>query len=333
MKITRIITAINNEKIFEELKNKKNIKIICNNVQYKEGILEILEKNKKINYIIFNENIYGQIKIEELIKNIKKINNKIKTIIILNKKDLIKEEYLSKNKIKYIYEKELTVPKILEKMHDKKRIFCVIGNNGAGKTITTLILSELIAKYKNKKILIIEDNIENNSILKIYKLQNKEKNTSIRNRTIKIKNNIYLFNIKKILKNYYKNKIKIVNEINKIKKNFDYIFIDTQNSDSHKIYTEITEENLLILNPNILEINKIKKYIIKSNTEIKTILNNYNENSISENIIKQIFKNKIKIIEKIENNKSYNQIINNNFNIEFLDKKTRNKYLKIIKNL
>ena len=86
-----IITAINNEKIFNQLKNIKNLKIISNNIQYKEGIIEILEKNKNINYIIFDENLYGQIKIEELVEKIKKINNKINIIILLNKIDFIKE--------------------------------------------------------------------------------------------------------------------------------------------------------------------------------------------------------------------------------------------------
>ena len=329
----KILTAINNEKLFTELKNNKNIKIISNNVQYKEGILEILENNKKINYIILNENLYGQITIEELISKSKTINNKIKIIIILNKKDLIKEDYLFKNKIKFIYEKEISTQKILENIFSKKKVVGIIGNPGTRKTITALILSELIVKYKNKRILIIEDNIENNSILEIYKLKNKEKHTNIKNRTIKIKHNLYLFKIKQISNNYKKNKIKIINEINKIKNNYDYIFIDVQNIDSYKIYNEIIEENLLLLNANILEINKIKKFIINSGIEIKAILNNYNENSISEKILKEIFKNKIKIIEKIENNKNYNLIINNNFNIEFLDKKTRNKYFRIINNI
>ena len=46
----KILTAINNEKIFKELKNKNNIEIISNDIQYKEGILETLEKNKNINF-------------------------------------------------------------------------------------------------------------------------------------------------------------------------------------------------------------------------------------------------------------------------------------------
>ena len=69
-----ILIAINNIKIFEELKKEKNINIISNDIQYKEGILEILEKNKNIDFIIINEKLYGQIKIEELIKERKKVN-------------------------------------------------------------------------------------------------------------------------------------------------------------------------------------------------------------------------------------------------------------------
>ena len=329
----KIITAINNEKIFKELKTKKNIKIISNNIQYKEGILEILEKNKNINYIILDENIYGQIKIEELIEKIKIINNKINIIIILNKKDLIKQEYLIENKIKYIYIEELSVEKILEIIFDKNKIIGITGNEGNGKTIITLIISELIAKYKNKKILIVEDNINNNSILTIYRLKNKYKNNYSKNKAIKIKNNLELLNIKNILNNYRKDKFKIINTINKIKNKYDYIFIDMQNMDSYKFYKEIIEENILILNANVLEFEKIKRFINKDEIEFKTILNNYNENSISEEILKKVFCNKINIIGKIENNKNFNLIINNNLNLEFLDKKTKNKFFKIIKNI
>ena len=329
----KIITAINNEKIFKELKSEKNIKIISNDIQYKEGILEILEKNKNINYIIFNENLYGQIKIEELIKKIKTINNKINIIIILNKKDLIKQEYLIKNKIKYIYKEALSTDKILEIIFYKNKLIGIIGNEGSGKTIITLMLSELITKYKNKKILIIEDNINNNSILNIYKLKNKYKNNYSKNKTIKIKNNLYLLNIKSFSNNYIKNKLKIINEINKIKNKYDYIFIDMQNINSYEIYKEIIEKNILILNSNLLEIEKIKKFINKNDVNLKIILNNYNQNAISKNILEKTFNNKIRTIGEIENNKNFNLIINNNFNLEFLDKKTKNKFLKIIKNI
>jgi len=236
-----------------------------------------------------NENISGQIKIEELIKKIKKINNKINIIIILNKKDLIKEEYLSKNKIKFIYAEKLSSENITEKIFNKNKVIGMLGNGGSGKSITTIILSEILKKYNDKKVCIVKD--------------------------------------------YKKDKTKIINKINKNKNNFDYIFIDIQNTNNYKFYEKIIDENILILNSNILEINKIKKVIIKNNFKFNIILNNYNENSISEEILKKIFKNKIKVIGKIENNKKYNLIINNNFNINYLDNKTKEKFLKIIEDM
>ena len=108
-----IVTALNNEKINKELNKIQNINIISKDIQYKEGIIELLEKNNNVQYIIINENISGQIKIEQLIKNIKIKNKKTNIIMVLNKKEKIKENYLAENKIKYIYIEELNIKKIL----------------------------------------------------------------------------------------------------------------------------------------------------------------------------------------------------------------------------
>ena len=58
----KIITAINNPKLNDELKNEKNIEIICKDIFYKEGILEILENEINIDYIIINSQLEGEIK-------------------------------------------------------------------------------------------------------------------------------------------------------------------------------------------------------------------------------------------------------------------------------
>ena len=50
----KIIKSINNPKLNDELKNEKNIEIICKDIFYKEGILEILENEINIDYIIIN---------------------------------------------------------------------------------------------------------------------------------------------------------------------------------------------------------------------------------------------------------------------------------------
>ena len=327
--MTHIITAINNKKIYNELQNNNNIKIISKDIQYKEGILEILEKNQKINFIILKENLPGQIKNIELINKIKIINSKIKLIFILNKKDNIKEKYFKNNNIKYIYYSEINIKKILEIINIENKIISILGSSGGGKTINLLLMSRLLSE--NKKILIIE---ENKSIINLFK------NRKINQEIIEIKNNMFLLDINSLnLKDNLTNKINyklIINKINFIKNNYDYIFIEISNLYKYKLYEKVINKNIFILNSNLLEINKNQKiinYLLNKNKRINVILNNYNQNSISENILKNIFNNKIKIIEKLKNNKNYNLIINNNFNIKYLDISTKNKIIKIINNI
>ena len=57
----KIITAINNPNLNNELKKEKYLRVIGRDLQYKEAILEMLEINK-IDIIIINENLQGKIK-------------------------------------------------------------------------------------------------------------------------------------------------------------------------------------------------------------------------------------------------------------------------------
>ena len=108
----KIITAIDNPKINEELKNEKNIEVIGKDIFYKEGILEILEKNININYIIINNKLSGEIKLNNLIEKIIEKNEKIKIIILIKKENknnlnkIIKENnYIKNNNLKNIKNK------------------------------------------------------------------------------------------------------------------------------------------------------------------------------------------------------------------------------------
>ena len=118
----KIITAINNPIINEKLKKEK-IEVIGKDIQYKEGILEILENNKEINFILIDEKLPGEIKNDELINKIKKINKNIEIIFfikkenkknaIINEKKIIKDEKI-KSKIKIVdYEKEIKIESFL----------------------------------------------------------------------------------------------------------------------------------------------------------------------------------------------------------------------------
>ena len=224
-----IITAINDKKIYSELENNKHIKIISKDIQYKEGILEMLEENKNINFIILKEDLPGQIKNIELINKIKKINSKIKLIFILNKKEDIKENYFKKNNINYVYCSEINIKKILEIINIENKIISILGSCGSGKTINLLLMAELLSK--NKRILIFE---ENKSVINL--LKSRKTNEEI----IEIKNNIFLLNInllkkEKVLTNKIDYKL-IIDKINLIKNNYDYIFIEISNLYKYKLY-------------------------------------------------------------------------------------------------
>lgn len=118
----KIITAINNPKLNEQLKKENKFEIIGKDIQYKEAIIEILEKNNKIDLIIINEKIPGEINLEKLIEKIKLINEKIKIIFILEKENNDIEKILIKNNIKDIYYNNKINLEELIKIINKKEI-------------------------------------------------------------------------------------------------------------------------------------------------------------------------------------------------------------------
>lgn len=151
----KIITAINNPKLNEQLKKENKFEIIGKDIQYKEAIIEILEKNNKIDLIIINEKIPGEINLEKLIEKIKLINEKIKIIFILEKENNDIEKILIKNNIKDIYYNNKINLEELIKIINKKEIN----------------MEEEIIKLKK---IIEEKNIENAKVKKkkIQKLKN-----------------------------------------------------------------------------------------------------------------------------------------------------------------
>lgn len=394
----KIITAINNPVINEKLKNKK-IEVIGKDIQYKEGILEILENNKEINFILINEKLPGEIKNEELINRIKKINKNIEIIFFIkkenkknsaiNKNKIIENEKL-KSQIRIIsYEKEIKIESFLNLLlyeeknlnndneenftnkvdiTDKKEgkvnkkqniIISVNGDTAVGKKMTALRLSYCLNKYNNKILIIdlntkshnilstIFDKKEKNGVSKIKKKQkiknsvNVFKNKNLKYTNEKIKDNILLknkimINKKTFLITY--NKLIKIKRIKNIKKYYNIIFIILSKNNKNDINKKIIKNsdlNLLILEDNILGINKLKKIIennYKNNLEnTKIIINKNNKFSIDENIIKNIFNN-LEIIGKIKYTDIYNLLINSNFknNILLENKKLKNETKEIV---
>lgn len=97
-----IITAIGDPKINEELKKDNFYNVIGVDIQYQDGVFEILEKNKNIKYLILNLNIFGELNEIDFLEKLIEKNNKIKLIIILEKNNEKIINYLNLKNIKNI---------------------------------------------------------------------------------------------------------------------------------------------------------------------------------------------------------------------------------------
>lgn len=201
-----------------------------------------------------------------------------------------------------------------EEKNNKNKIIKINGNNNSGKSIFSIIISKLLL---NKYKILLIDNDENNILSKIL-LENKNMNNEI----IKILNNFYIINFDYILKE----KINIINYLKKIKKEFDYIIMDSNNKD--KNYRKIIDKEIYLIEPNMFEMKKIKKEIIQNN-KIKIILNKSNLYGIDKNVIEKTINKKI--IGEIEYSKNINLLINNNLELKYLNKKEINNIIKIVK--
>ena len=119
----KIITALGNPNLSEKIKKYKNIEILTKDIQYQEGIFEVLEKEKNIDFLILSENLLGKNKIENLIKKIKEKNNKLKIILVMENKNENIENILyfnGVNKIFYNNEKIINIIKYIENKNEEK---------------------------------------------------------------------------------------------------------------------------------------------------------------------------------------------------------------------
>lgn len=306
----KIITAINNPKLNEELKKEKYIEIIGKDIIYKEGILDILEKEKNIDIIILNENIEGEITLQKLIEKIKQKNEKIKIIIIMEKENIEKEEEFKKEKnIEIYYNNKINLESLIKIIKEKE-----INNE-----------EEIKKEIENLKKIILENNINNKKII------NKEKNKRENENTKKLLKN-------KILKNYL-----IINKLRKIKntkitndnikpennKKGKIINIFGINGSGKTLITSIfgyylqNKNNKILLidfninNPNLHTIFQTKKY----SKNINNLLNKKTE------------KNKNKILKKINNIKfiNYKKINNIKNNKKYFDKNFKKEKINLNK--
>ena len=288
MKKIKVLTAIGNENLNNILKEQDEFEILENDIFYKEGILEFLEKNNDVDILILYENLAGEINIINLINKIKIINNEINIFFILENKNDELEKILKKENIKNIfYINEINVNYFIEKIKNAK-----INNNE--KLIEEInLLKNIINKKDEELIKYKNSNFENKKLVILIGEENVGKTTILNNLK-----NIYwredIFEFKEMNMNDY---LEIKNETYKI------IFVLERKIDKIKFCKKIINE--------LIFKNKI------SPEKINIIFNKIDNYSINKNISKSILKN-INVIGNIKLNKYPDYLVNekNNYKKE-----------------
>lgn len=193
----KILTALQDPKTNEILKEKTKHNIIETDIQYQEGILETLEKNNKIDLIIISQLLPGNIGFKDLINKIKIINNNIEIIAILeNKNNELKDFLKQKNINSIFYNNEITIDELINVIEEKDKNKKEMEINKEIKLLKEIILEN------NKKI---EQNKKEKKINKILSILKEEK--------IKIIKNSKINNIKKFKNKINKTQNKIISVV------------------------------------------------------------------------------------------------------------------------
>ena len=246
MNLKKVITAINNPILNDKLLNCKNIKVLKNDIQYKEGILEILELEKNIDILILSENLPGEINLIELLLKIKK--NNIKIFIILETENDELKNTLFDYGIKNIYYNDKITIDELVKIIEKETIE---SNEELKNEIEKLkeIINEKEYSNERKIIKFYKGKITKN-IIEIYKKITKkhEKNSTKNDKKIIIfcgnynsgKSIVLALFTKTLFKKSKKNLVINFNE-----KNNDIFFI------LNKRNNEYSDKNIIEKNENL----------------------------------------------------------------------------------
>lgn len=274
----RILTALQNPEINKILKEQTNYNVVENDIQYQEGIIEILEKNNKINLIIISELLPGNIGIKETINKIKEFNSDIEIIVILeNKNSKIKEFLIQKNIKSIFYNNQITIDELINNIKQKEEKTSQIEINKEIEILKEMILeNKKNTKSKTNKIEKIKIKIKKEIIkLKEIILRKTEETINRKNTIISIVGaagvgkSVFISLFSKNIKN---KKILII-DFDIFNKSLDLIFgYDAQKQ---------KEKTIIKISNNIDLLSKIEIFFAENNylekNKIKNILNNFSK--------------------------------------------------------
>ena len=249
----KIITAIGNEILNKKLKKENDFEVIIEDIQYKEGIIEYLEKKSNIDFVIISELLPGNIELKELIEKIKNINSNIEIILFLENKNTELENYLyAKGIYNIFYNNQIEIEEIIKIINNKN-----IEINNELKEIKQMLLEKQKNKINNKKIIL-------NKLADIFNKKQKydlkeEKIISVTG-TNGVGKSIFTVNLANSLSNN-KNKILIID--------FDILNNSLHTILGIKKYSQKIRNK--IKNNNLLKEIKIEELIIKINSKIDLV--------------------------------------------------------------
>lgn len=346
----KIITAIGNQELNESLREIPNIEVIGKDIQYQEGILDVLETKEDIDIVALSNLLPEEMNFLYLIDRIKKIKENVEIVVFLEKEDIKIENFLNSKKIYKIYHLDengievfinslrntndvsLGISKEIEELKniiispgieivDEEyiqkdcKIISISGNSGSGKTIIACVLAKQLEK-KKKKVALIDLNKENDIsiILGIDAKSTKKEIKTSRYLTIYTYNNGF---------DCLQTELHQVNAmIEKMRKEYDYIIFDT--SLNYKYINLILNESnkiIFLLEPNLLEISKamqnleiITNSLNIDKSKIKIVFNKTNKFQITESILEEVFSDFEKI-GSISYDEKYNLFINQHLSL------------------
>lgn len=262
----KIITAIGEQNVNQKLRQEDTFEIVVEDIPYKEGIIEVLER-EQVDFLILSELLPGEIGIKELIEKIKGISSNIQIILFLEKKNQELENYLYAKGVYYIfYDNQIEISKIIELMKEEpnenrqlkkelEELKQLVIKKGSNQEKIKEFLQRKNEKVRNKGILTVKD-------IKKEVISNKEKQKEIIcvSGTSGVGKSIFSVNLAKV---FMENKDKVL-----------IIDFDVLNNSLHTIlgikkYPEKVANK--IKNNNLLEPLQIEELIMKINSKVDLV--------------------------------------------------------------
>lgn len=324
----KIITAIGNNILNDKLRQTGKYEVIGKDIQYKEGILELLNERKDVDIIIISYILEGEIDFNKLIENILKLKSEIDIIVFIEEenKDLknflyergiykiYKNNQIDMQEIEIILESENSqntkalneeIKKLKQIIQEQNlniegktisgKVTAITGSYGSGKSILTCALCKEFSKLK-KKTLLIDFDTYNKSISVLYNTFSKIIDyQNIKNNILKVSE---YENLLYIEESFLQGE-EIFNIINELKKEYEQILIDTSGNFKSKCYgriLEISDNIVFIVVPTLCDLKKaINLYEVLREDfnvpiqKIKLVINKENNYSIDSLIIQKMF--------------------------------------------